>query len=83
MNSDSSSRCKTGISNFDDILEGGFPRGSTILVTGASGSGKTILSSQFIFNGCREYKEPGIFMCLTEPVFKHLSHLKKFEFVLF
>jgi len=40
-------RIKTGIYGLDDVIEGGFPGGRTILVTGAAGTGKTIMGMQF------------------------------------
>ncbi|MBI4448078.1 AAA family ATPase [Candidatus Woesearchaeota archaeon] len=39
---------KTGISGFDDLLVEGIPRGSSILVAGGAGSGKTIFCLQLL-----------------------------------
>ncbi len=39
----------TGIAAFDKILGGGLPRQQSIVITGAPGSGKTILTSQVAF----------------------------------
>ena len=58
-------RIKTGIPGLDDLLQGGFPSPSTILITGPTGSGKTIIGMQYLYNGAKEYKEPG-FMISTE-----------------
>ena len=44
-------RVKTGISKLDEITQGGFPKGSFVVVTGTAGSGKTILACQFIKEG--------------------------------
>jgi KaiC/GvpD/RAD55 family RecA-like ATPase len=46
-------------------MEGGFPRGRTILVSGMTGTGKTILAMQFIYNGALK-GEPGIYLTLEE-----------------
>ena len=44
-------RCKTGIEALDNELNGGIPTGSTVLISGGSGVGKTTLSMQFLTNG--------------------------------
>jgi predicted ATP-dependent serine protease len=47
-----SSMCvSTVIDGLDALIEGGFFRGSVILVNEGKGSGKTILLTQFIYNG--------------------------------
>ena len=50
-------RTSTGIRGLDKLLEGGFPRGSTILLTGPSGSGKTIFGLQHLMVGARGQDE--------------------------
>jgi len=59
-------RVKTGIPALDEILGGGFPRGSTVLVTGASGTGKTIFCMQYLYNGATKDNEPGIMVTFEE-----------------
>ncbi len=56
----------TGIRGLDDLLEGGIPTGSLVLLRGATGSGKTIFATQFIANGA-DIGEPGVFLSLAEP----------------
>ncbi|MDH5376682.1 MAG: hypothetical protein OEW95_12875, partial [Candidatus Bathyarchaeota archaeon] len=56
-----SERVPTGIDGLDTLIEGGFPRGDVILVAGGSGSGKTIFSTQFIYNGATRYGEKGVY----------------------
>ena len=46
-------RLKMGIPALDDMMEGGLPRGYSLLVAGPSGSGKTILASNFLAEGAR------------------------------
>lgn len=60
-------RVKTGIPGLDELIEGGFPRGDTILVAGKAGTGKTILANQFLYNGVVMYNEPGVLVTLEEP----------------
>ncbi len=51
---------KTGITGFDAILGGGFPRGNIIVVEGLAGSGKTSLGLEFVYRGAKEFDEPGL-----------------------
>jgi circadian clock protein KaiC len=44
-------RVPTGILGLDSLIEGGFPKGRSILVTGEPGTGKTIFSLQFLVEG--------------------------------
>jgi circadian clock protein KaiC len=60
-------RVKTGIPGLDELTEGGFPRGDTILIAGKAGTGKSILATQFIYRGAVDYDEPGVFVTLEEP----------------
>ena len=46
-------RCKTGMEVLDSELNGGIPTGSTVLLCGGSGVGKTTLCMQFIINGTK------------------------------
>jgi len=51
---------KTGIRGLDSILLGGIPRSNVILVQGATGSGKTLMGLEFIYQGIVQYQEPGL-----------------------
>ncbi|MEK6822223.1 MAG: ATPase domain-containing protein [Nanoarchaeota archaeon] len=44
------SRIPSGIPGFDALIEGGFVKGSVNLVTGGTGTGKTIFALQFTYN---------------------------------
>ncbi|NJD98818.1 ATPase [Thermococcus sp. LS1] len=59
-------RVKSGIPGFDDLIEGGFPVGTTVLVTGPTGSGKTTFGVQFVYKGAELYNEPGVIVTLEE-----------------
>ncbi len=61
-------RIKTGVPGFDDLVNGGLIEGSLTLLTGTAGTGKTLFSSQFIFSGIKEFKEPGIYVSFEEPI---------------
>jgi KaiC/GvpD/RAD55 family RecA-like ATPase len=59
-------RVKSGIYGLDPLIEGGFLPGSVTLVTGKTGTGKTIFCCQFLYKGAVEYKEPGIYITTEE-----------------
>jgi KaiC/GvpD/RAD55 family RecA-like ATPase len=59
-------RAPTGINGLDDLLEQGLPRKRCTLLCGVPGSGKTILSVQFLINGIEKFGEPGVFVTLAE-----------------
>lgn len=47
------------IDELDDMLGGGIPEGYSVLVAGPSGSGKSVLATEFIMAGIR-HDEPGV-----------------------
>ena len=59
-------KIRTMIEGFDDISHGGLPVGRTTLVSGTSGTGKTLLSLQFLYNGITYFDEPGVFVTFEE-----------------
>jgi circadian clock protein KaiC len=59
-------RVATGVKGFDVLIEGGFPRGDLVLLVGHPGSGKTLFSSQFLYNGASKYQEPGVYVSFAE-----------------
>lgn len=46
-----SHRLSTGVADLDSMMGGGIPAGDSVLITGPTGAGKTILSTQFIAAG--------------------------------
>jgi circadian clock protein KaiC len=50
----SGKRLSTGIAELDAMMEGGIPEGDIIMVAGASGTGKSILCTQFIAEGLKQ-----------------------------
>jgi circadian clock protein KaiC len=58
-------RLSIGIPELDIMLGGGIPEGDSVLVTGASGTGKSILATQFIAEGLR-HGEPGVVAVFEE-----------------
>lgn len=56
----------TGIPGFDMLAHGGLPKGRTTLISGSTGSGKTIFAAQFLVGGITQDREPGIFVTFEE-----------------
>ena len=59
-------RVKTGIPELDDLLHGGFIKNSSTVICGGVGTGKTILSLQFLWTGAKTYNEPGLLITIDE-----------------
>jgi len=70
-------RVATGVEGFDNLIEGGFPKGDLILLVGHPGSGKTILSSQFLHHGAFRQQEPGIYVSFAENREAFLRNMKR------
>jgi circadian clock protein KaiC len=58
-------RLSCGVAELDVMLGGGIPAGDSLLVTGPSGTGKSVLAAQFIAEGLRR-GEPGIVAVFEE-----------------
>ncbi|MBU4265618.1 MAG: hypothetical protein L6243_04175 [Candidatus Altiarchaeales archaeon] len=63
---DLNDRCPSGINGLDELMEGGFPRGRTILVSGSCGTGKSTFGIQFLYNGIVMHNEPGILVTMEQ-----------------
>jgi len=61
----STKRLSMGIPALDEMLGGGIPEGDSLLIAGSSGTGKSLLSTQFIAAGLRE-GQPGIVAVFEE-----------------
>jgi circadian clock protein KaiC len=73
-------RVETGIRNLDAIFGGGLPKGSSIVVAGPPGSGKTILAQQLCFHNATVERPALYFNTLSEPTAKTLRYLRQFDF---
>lgn len=58
-------RVNSGVSGFDQLVQGGFKEGSINLVAGGPGSGKTIFAIQFLMEGLVN-GEPGVYVTFEE-----------------
>ena len=57
-------RVRTGIKGLDELIQGGVPKGSSVLVSGGTGTCKTIFSMQFAYNGAMLLGEPALFVTI-------------------
>src|SRR5207245_6119286 len=61
-----SSMTPTGIHGLDKLLTGELPKSRIILLCGGPGTGKNIMSSQYLVNGILDYEESGVYVSLDE-----------------
>lgn len=78
-------RVRTYVPGLDEVLYGGIPERSVVLVSGGPGTGKSILGRQFLINGLTR-GDAGVFVALEEhPVavrrsFRHFNwDISRFE----
>mgnify|MGYP001559742170 CR=1 FL=1 len=72
-------RVKTGIVGLDEMLNGGLPKDIILLLAGSSGSGKTILCLQWLFDGVKN-GENGMYITMTESLFMTLRNAETMSF---
>jgi KaiC domain protein len=70
-------RVPTGIAGLDEMLNGGFPEGHVVLVTGLPGTGKTCFGLQFLAAGLAR-GEVGVFLSLEEDAPHLLASARQF-----
>jgi len=73
-------RLKTGNTNLDEVLHGGFPVNTINVVMGAPGSGKTILAEQLVFANATAEAPALYFTTLSEPLDKFIQHGQTYAF---
>jgi circadian clock protein KaiC len=59
-------RLKTGISKLDELLGEGIPLGSSFIISGVAGSGKTTLGMEFVYRGARDQGQKGLYFSFEE-----------------
>ena len=73
-------KAPTGIRGLDEITRGGLPQGRSTLVTGGTGTGKTLLGLQFLVAGAREHGEPGVLVTFEESAEKVTANVASLGF---
>jgi circadian clock protein KaiC len=74
-------RVKSGINGLDEMMQGGFPFPSTVLVAGSAGTGKTTFALQFLAQGVRDGEQGIFFTTLSEPTQWMLRFVTHFTFL--
>jgi circadian clock protein KaiC len=79
-------RTKTGITELDAMLMGGFMDKDAVMVAGSAGAGKTTLALQYLVNGIISFNEPGLYVTfeqLPDQIYRDAKNfgwdLRKFE----
>jgi circadian clock protein KaiC len=70
----------TGVPGLDDILGGGVPEFSMVILGGTPGCGKTTLAHQIVFANATPERPALYFTILGEPVVKMLRYQQQFSF---
>lgn len=68
---------KTGIPGFDSLFKHGIPKGSTVLIAGGTGSGKTNFCLQMLAHHASQGKKC-YFMGFEEPEYRLIEHMEDF-----
>ncbi|MCX6773317.1 MAG: KaiC domain-containing protein [Candidatus Micrarchaeota archaeon] len=71
-------RVATGLNGLDKMLQGGIPRESIILLSGACGTGKSTFAMQFLYYGAKYCNEPGVYVTLEEDPKKLVENMALF-----
>lgn len=72
---DSNLRVASGIPGLDTLIDGGFPAGKVVLILGEPGTGKTILTSQYLYWGASQRSEKGVYVGLNEPKTRFMAEM--------
>ncbi|MGZ5500245.1 MAG: ATPase domain-containing protein [Nitrososphaeraceae archaeon] len=70
-------RLSTGIAGLDALIEGGIPKGFTVLIAGNPGTGKTVLTTHFLYAGLTK-NENGIYVSFTEADYSFYNNTDRF-----
>ncbi len=71
-------RVKTGIPGFDEMMQGGLIPFSTNLLTGAPGTGKTVFSLQYLYNGATQFNQKGLYISFEQKEEDLIDQAKEF-----
>lgn len=74
-------RIPTGINGLDEVIEGGFPYPSTILVAGGTGTGKTTFCLQYLSDGARRGIRGMYITTFSEPTMWMLRFASRYKFL--
>jgi circadian clock protein KaiC len=72
-------RAVTGVPGLDALVGGGLPAGDAVLISGPSGTGKSLLTAQFIAAGVRQ-GEPGVIAVFEEHPQEYMQRAQRMGF---
>jgi KaiC/GvpD/RAD55 family RecA-like ATPase len=59
-------RVPTEIAGFDNVIEGGFPEYSVVMLSGGPGTGKSIFAMEYIYKGALKWDDVGIYVSFEQ-----------------
>ena len=68
---------KTGVKGLDKLFSKGIPKGTSVIIAGGTGSGKTILSLQILAHHASKGKKC-LYMSFEEPEHRLIDHMESF-----
>ena len=68
----------TGIRGLDEVLMGGVPKGRSTFITGGTGTGKTVILNEFLYQGITQFKENGVYVAFEESKRDIIKNVKGF-----
>ena len=71
-------RLPTRVVGLDTLIQGGLQQGDFVLLVGGIGTGKTIFSSQFVYNSAKLSSEPAVFATFEEDIASLKRNMKIF-----
>ena len=74
-------RLTTGVPGLDEMIEGGFPFPSVILLAGSAGTGKTTFAMRYLCEGAKQGEQGLYFTTLSEPTQWMLRFATQFDFM--
>lgn len=71
-------KVSSGVPGLDKLMGGGFDEGTVNLISGKTGTGKSILCSQFLYDGVMKHKQKGIYITTEETAKNIMRQVKNF-----
>jgi len=78
MQAANTDRIQTGIPGLDGLVQGGLMPGDFVLLVGGIGTGKTIFSSEFAYQGALSLKQPSVYATFEEDILSLRRNMLKF-----
>lgn len=73
-------RLPTGVAGLDEVTGGGIPAGTTVVIGGLPGTGKTVLANQSVFANATSERKALIVSTASEPISRMIRFMQTFRF---